>query len=99
MKETPKEIFDRVAFDILDMNFATGENLSYKNVFELVKLCYSERLRIEMPTEEEIKVQAYDFGEYKGHGPDSASGKYFADCNFKNGVNWLKNKLLKENNL
>ncbi len=50
----------------------------------------AEEKGADVPTDEEIKNYAWKWAEDdNGHGPD----KYFADCNFKSGAIWMRDRL------
>ncbi len=81
--ETPEETYNR----ILKEN-GYDPDLSIEKEFNISKSYHSERLKIEMPTEENIKEQAKEW--YNETGFHDAS-----PFSYIKGVNWLKNKLLK----
>ena len=86
--ETPEETLEKTRLKFAQSKewsdwrfFVAGHhgNISQFEI-EIFELYHSERLKIEIPTEEEVKAH---FG----------NGLHLADC--KRGYNWLKNKLLK----
>ena len=79
-KETEEATFNRVNSDML--NLYRGEDLEYY-VDELCKTYHQERLKVLMPTDEEIENKV-----------DGLEDTAISQADFMRGVNWLKSKLL-----
>ncbi len=76
MKETPEETYDRV------INLIPDDQITDRpSYFDVAKLYHKERLKQELPSDEEIESMEY-------------FGKEVSGFDWRQGIRYLKNKLL-----
>ncbi len=80
--ETPEETYIRVKNLCIENHAGISETIE-----AIAKLYHQERLKIEMPTDRDVSLEAYEMTLY-----GSTEGEKLF---FEKGANWLKNKLLK----